>query len=254
MIFSLRGSVRAGITIVICCCLLLFFTTSAWAITPFKVTEFVTDRGEIIPPEQQRQLEGVLQKYSQDTGNQLLVITIPSLEGEELVSFTEALFEVNKPGQAGKDNGLILLVSLADREIRIETGYGLEEAVPDGRAGALIRSEMVPRFQSGDYAGGITAAVLRLIQYITPDYAVSIDNPAPISSEDDFSLADLLVIAVIIILIMMFSGRNRHRHYRGGYYGPTYFGGFGGGSGGSRGGGFRGGGGSFGGGGASGKW
>lgn len=258
MIFSLRGSVRASITLVACCCLLLAFTASAWAITPFKVTEYVTDRAEIIPTEQQRQLEGVLQKYSQDTGNQLLVITIPSLEGEELVSFTEDLFELNKPGQAGKDNGLILLVSLEEREIRIETGYGLEEVVPDGRAGELIRTEIVPRFKSGDYAGGITAAVLQLIQYITPDYTVSIDHPAPISSEEDFSLADLLVIAIVIILIIMFSGRNRHRHYRGGYQGPTYFGGYGGGGsgsrGGSNGGGFRGGGGSFGGGGASGKW
>lgn len=263
MIDSMRGWARTGLAMTVCCCLLVVLTASAWAITPFKVTEYVTDQAEIIPLEQQQQLEGVLHKYSQDTGNQLLVITIPTLDDQELVSFTEALFELNKPGQAGKDNGLIMLVALEEREIRIETGYGLEETVPDGRAGELIRTEIIPRFQSGDYAGGITAGVLRLIQYITPDYAVAMDTPAPVSSGEDVSLFDVLVAVIFIILVIIFSTRNKGRHYRGGYNGPPYYGGFGRGGGGfggrsgggsSSGGGFRGGGGSFGGGGASGKW
>jgi uncharacterized protein len=263
MMAKIRGMIRVGFTLAISLCLLLALACSAWALTPFKITQYVTDQADLVPDEQQNQLEAVLEKYNQDTGNQLLVVTIPSLDDQELVSFTEDLFNLNKPGQAGKDNGLIFLVALKERQVRIETGYGLEESVPDGRAGELIRTEILPRFKTGDYPGGIIAGVINLVHYISPDYTIETDNPAPVQQERSRhgSLSEFFLIGIIVLLTMVFGNRNQrtyNRRFSRGYSEPTYWGGSGGGfggfGGGSGGGGFDGGGGSFGGGGSSGSW
>lgn len=266
---KMRGLTRAGLSLAISISLLFALTWTSLALAPFKVTQYVTDQADLVPDDQQAQLEAVLEKYDRDTGNQLLVVTVPSLEDEELVSFTEKLFELNKPGQAGKDNGLIFLVALEERQVRIETGYGLEEAVPDGRAGNLIRTEIVPRFKTGDYSGGIVAGILNLIHYISPDYSITLDNPAPVQNEpsEDGSFSEIIFISIFVIIVIIFGSRSQqtyNRRYRRGYSEPTYWGGsgfgrgsgggFGGFGGGSDGGGFSGGGGSFGGGGSSGSW
>ena len=244
------------------------------ALEPFTVNQYVTDRAGMMSETEASQLSQALAQYAGATGNQLLVITVPSLEERELVEFTEALFERNQPGEKGKDNGLILFVAQKERQIRIEVGYGLEEAVPDGKAGTIIREVIAPRFKAGDFSGGIIAGVNALIRAISPDYQGSnLPAPAPGSSEEGFSVAALFVVILLIILTNIFKDNSRqaYRRHRRGYSEPNLWGGdyYGGGwsggnwSGGSRSssgrsggnsGGFRGGGGSFGGGGASGGW
>lgn len=250
------------------------WTASVRALEPFTVNQYVTDRAGLLAPAEAAQLAQVLYEYAQSTGNQLLVITIPSLEGREPVEFTEALFELNQPGQQGKDNGLIFFVAKQERKIRIEVGYGLEEAVPDGKAGTIIRQTIAPRFKTGDFSGGIFSGVHALIQAITPGYQI---NNLPEAGSDrsrsgqrGFSPLALIVAFLIIIFSNLFHRNNRqiYRRYQRGYSepGPFWGGSFpyrgwpggssSGDSGGFRGGSgrFRGGGGSFGGGGASGDW
>lgn len=249
-----------------------WFSSLALGIEPFKITEYVTDQAGILSEQQRAIMSRELYRYAEKTSNQILVVTIPSLEGEdprlvdeELIDYTERLFELNKPGVKGKDNGLILLVAKAERKIRIEVGYGLEEAVPDGKAGMIIRNVMAPGFQKGDFYGGITAGVYSIIKSITPDYNIEgyQGNPVREGRKDSFPAA--LVVALIIGFFSFRSSlRNNqsyHRRYRRGYsetrhWGGGFGGGFGGfgGGGSSGGGGFSGGGGSFGGGGASGGW
>lgn len=243
-----------------------WFSTAAFGMEAFKISQYVTDRAGILSQSEQARLSQELYRYAEATGNQLLVVVLRSLEGEELVDFTERLFELNRPGVKGKDNGLILLVSLAERKIRIEVGYGLEETVPDGKAGSIIRNEIAPRFQQGDYYGGITAGVYSLMKSISPDYKIESLQRTPVQRRGESSLPSALVVALIIILFTFLSGfhgnRTYHRRYRRGYNGTDYWGGrgfgggfgsgFGGGS--SDGGGFKGGGGRYGGGGASGGW
>lgn len=246
-----------------------WFSLTAFGIEPFKITQYVTDQAGILSESERAQLSQELYSYAKNTSNQILVVTIPGLEvedprlvDEELVDYTEKLFELNKPGVSGKDNGLILLVAVKERKIRIEVGYGLEETVPDGKAGSIIRNEIAPRFQQGDYYGGITAGVYSIIKSITPDYEIEGYQGTPARRREGSSFPSALVVALIIVLFTFLSGyqgnRTYHRRYRRGYSETGYWGGrgFGGGfrGGSSGGGGFRGGGGRFGGGGASGGW
>lgn len=242
------------------------------ALEPFTVNQYVTDRAGMMGEAEAGQLSRALARYAGATGNQLLVITVPGLEGRELVEYTEALFERNQPGEKGKDNGLILFVAQKERQIRIEVGYGLEEAVPDGKAGKIVREVIAPRFKAGDFSGGIIAGVNALIRAISPDYQDNtLPAPAPDGSEDGLSAAALFIVILLIVLANIFKEnvRQANRRYRRGYsepnlWGGDYYGGggfggswFGGGSGGNsddNSGGFGGGGGSFGGGGASGGW
>jgi uncharacterized protein len=236
------------------------FSMAAQGMEAFSINQYVTDRAGVLSQNEQAQLSQGLYRYAEATGNQILVVVLPSLEGEELVDFTERLFELNQPGAQGKDNGLILLVALEERKIRIEVGYGLEEAVPDGRAGNIIRNEIAPRFQQGDYYGGITAGVTAVIKGITPDYTFEGSPTSRARGKKENSFPAAFIVAMIIAFLSIISSRRAgyqtygRRYYRG-YSGPIYRGSRGGfGSGRSSGGGFRGGGGRFGGGGASGSW
>ncbi len=239
------------------------FSIATWGMEAFKINQYVTDQVGILTESEQTGLSQELYQYAENTGNQILVVIIPSLKGDDLEGFTEKLFEHNKPGLKGKDNGLILLVAKEEQKIRIEVGYGLEESVPDGRAGMIIRNEITPRFQNGDFYGGIRAGVYTIIKSISPDYNIEGYQATPVRRKKSSSFPSAFIVAMILVLFSFFSSlrnnRNNQRRYRRGYSDTGYWGGgfgsgggFGGGS--SGGGGFSGGGGSFGGGGASGGW
>ncbi len=152
--------------------LVISLGSAAWALEPFKLSEYVTDQAALLSVEEQQQLSQELSQYQAATTNQIVIVTVPSLEDRELVEFSESLFQLNKPGVKGKDNGIILLVAKTERQVRLEVGYGLEDVVPDGRAGTIIRDEISPRFKSGDYYGGLLAGANTLMKTITPDYQV----------------------------------------------------------------------------------
>lgn len=249
------------IIVIIAVLFLMALSSCALAIEPFKVTQYVTDQAQILSESERAQLSDQLGQYAEKTGNQFLVITVPSLENGDLVDFTEKLFALNKPGQKGVDNGLILFIAINERKIRFEVGYGLEEKLPDGKAGAIIREDIAPYFKAGDYYSGIMAGVNSAISAMTPGYQMSSAEPRQAPKKDSAFPAAFLV-AIIIFVISLFGGRGSHRRrYGRGYSEPWYWGGGGGfggsgggGFGGGSSGGFSGGGGSFGGGGASGGW
>jgi uncharacterized protein len=234
-----------------------------------EIREYVTDQAGLMSQGEREQLSQQLWEYDQKTTNQIIVVTVPTLGDEELIGFTEKLFQKYKPGQKDKNNGLMLLIAQQERKIRIEVGYGLEEKVPDGKAGTIIRDIIGPQFKTGNYYGGIAAGVYEIIHAISPEYTIS--NPVPSSQPrgGDRSLPAAFIVALIFVIFSFLGnlGRgaqnHRRRHQRGfsepwywggGGFGGGSGGGFGDGGGGSGGGGFSGGGGDFGGGGASGGW
>jgi uncharacterized protein len=177
-------------------------------------------------------------------------------------------------GQKGKDNGLLIVVAVQDRKVRIEVGYDLEAFVPDGFAGETIRNAIGPAFRQGRYGEGLLSATTRLINRIAekrgvtiPDVPIERAGRAPTVQHFPFRLLFWIIIAVIIISVNNRGGRRRYwgggpwsgwtggvGPFGGGGFGG-YGGGFGGGGGGFGGGGFGGfGGGRSGGGGASGGW
>lgn len=127
--------------------------------SPGKPGGFVNDFAGILRPEAVSSLNQKLGQFSKDTGNEIVVVTISKLEDETIETYAEKLFQEWGIGKKQEDNGLLLLISLEDREMRIEVGYGLEPTVTDIDSGRIIREILTPAFQAGDYDGGISKAL-----------------------------------------------------------------------------------------------
>lgn len=215
------------------------------------LTRYVTDQTNTLSPTQIQELEYRLKTYEDTTSNQIVVLFISSLEGEDLFDYSQRVAEKNRIGQKGKDNGILILVVKDDRKIRIEVGYGLEGVVPDAVASSIIRNIIVPYFKAGNYYEGLKKGIETIQDAIAGTYK---------AERDDDDLSGLIIgIAIIIIIIVFFSIIGKFSsggwvYSSGGWYSypkrKSSWSGFSGGFGG----GFSGGGGSFGGGGASGSW
>lgn len=126
----------------------------------------VTDNAEILNPETAERLSTKLKSHETQTTNQIVILTLPTLEGEDIESFALRVFEEWKLGQKGKDNGVLLVIVPNDRRMRIEVGYGLEGTLTDLKAGRIIRNIMTPRFKKNDFNGGIEQGVLAIISQL----------------------------------------------------------------------------------------
>jgi uncharacterized protein len=218
------------------------------------LTGRVVDAADVLPPEQEQAIDAMLAAHEQKTTNQVVVATVPTLGGRTIEDYGVELGRAWRIGQAGKDNGAILLVAPNEREVRIEVGYGLEGELTDAIASFIIQGSILQRFRAGDIPGGIRRGAEDIVAVLEGDAAAFAERAKErVNGEDTFGSA---VSTLIFIVVMMFwlgiFGGGRRRRYRRGWGGPIVFGG--GGFGGSSGGGFSGGGGSFGGGGASGRW
>jgi uncharacterized protein len=123
----------------------------------------VNDLADVLPPERERRLEERLAAFERETSHQIVLLTVPSLEGEPIERFSIRLAEAWRIGHAGLDNGIIVIVAPEDREARIEVGYGLEGVVPDAIASRVLRERMFPRFREGRMADGIEAGIEALM-------------------------------------------------------------------------------------------
>jgi len=142
------------------------------------LTGRVTDNAEILSAPMRKTLTDRLKAHEERTGNQIAVLTVPSLEGESIEGYAEEVFKAWKLGQKGKDNGILLVVAPQDRRMRIEVGYGLEGTLPDSAAGSIIRNVMTPKFKAGDYNGGIEAGVSAILMVLEGGKAPVFDSVA----------------------------------------------------------------------------
>ena len=171
----------------------------------------VTDTAQLLSAEQAEQLNDLLLDYQTETSNQFAVLIIPSLEGEVLESYSIRVAEAWALGQADGDNGLLLLIALAERRLRIEVGYGLEGVLTDAFCGRVIDNTIVPYFKNERYFEGITAGLLELIRQtgdeFSPDPALA---PAASRSSDRVGAYLFLILPFLMILVVsIFLGRNR---------------------------------------------
>ncbi len=164
---------RADRLLFVCAVLmvLVIFTQNAPLITPDDayglevppLRGYVNDYANIMSPSTRAMLETELKAFEQSDSTQMVILTIPSLQGEVLEEFSIKVAEKWKIGQQGKDNGLILLVAIQERKIRIEVGRGLEGKLTDLMAGRIIDFVIKPSFKRGDYNGGFVAGMHALI-------------------------------------------------------------------------------------------
>lgn len=229
----------------------------------------VNDQAEIISAPTEAQISAYLEAVETQAGPQIAVLTLPSLEGESLEAFSIRVTDQWRLGDADRDDGVLLLVAVEEKKIRLEVGYGLEGDLTDIKSGFIIREIIQPRFRAGDFDGGILSAVQTIGGIVTNQADISPQALAEAERKESRSeggaASNFFTLAVIIFLSMIFRGRRRGGSVgsallwgailgssagrrRGGYSrGGFSGGGFGGG-------GFSGGGGGFGGGGASGGW
>lgn len=241
-----------------------------------KLTGRVVDGAGIIPPADEAALTRKLEAVETASSRQLVVATVPSLQGYDIADYGYQLGRHWGIGQKGANNGILLLVAPNEKKVRIDVGYGLEPIMTDALSHQIITQQILPAFKRGDFPGGINAGADAIIAQLQAPLeqaeqkaleAQQAQRQSGQSGDDGGSFFPLIFWAVVFlffILPMLRGGRRGRRHRRRGgvwVWGPGLgggdwgggggggFGGFGGG-----GGGFGGGGGSFGGGGASGGW
>ncbi len=230
----------------------------------------VVDAADAIPDEAERNVSRTLDDYQRRSGNQIAVAVVETLGDNSIEDYSEDLFDAWGVGEKDKDNGVLLVIAMNERAIRIEVGFGLEGDLTDIESGRIVREQISPRMLAGDRAGAIEAGTDAIRVALGDDEAVA--PPMPEGPDDDSGGNFLPIFFGLIPLFFIFSALNR-RSRRGGRGGrgrrddfslfPIFLGGgwgsgssgggFGGG--GFGGGGFGGGGGGgSGGGGASGGW
>ncbi len=225
---------------------------------PASPPNYVVDLAGVIDDGVEVRTNSLLRELEEKTTAQVVVLTLPTLDGESLEAFSIDLAHNRwKLGQKGKDNGVLLTLAMQERKYRIEVGYGLEGALPDSLVGSLGREVLVPAFRAGDIGGGLAAMAGELATRIAAASGMTLSGAPPVAVRGSrrsagkpsplaMGLALLLVPIFIYLLIrhpqllimMLLSSRGGSRDSWGGGGG-----GFGGG-----------GGGGFGGGGSSGSW
>jgi uncharacterized protein len=258
-----RASMQGLATAVTLAALALIAALPARAQSPMPPApaHYFNDYAGVVSPEVAARLDQKLKAFDDQTSSQIVVAVFPELPSASMEDFTVRAAQAWRVGRKKLDNGVVLFVFVKDRQMRIETGYGLEGALPDATAHRIIEERITPALRTGDYAGGLEAGIDGIMAATRGEYTAS---PAPVRGRPQpggFGSSFFLVLLVLFIVIAMSRGGRRGRTYgRRGYYGggPWWGGGFGGGGFGGGGfgggGGFSGGGGSFGGGGASGRW
>ena len=184
----------------------------------------------ILSPVTIADLERKLADLEQKSRIQLVVATVPSLDGEEIEPYANALFRAWKLGDAKDNTGALLLVAPKERRVRIEVGYGLEGTLTDAVSSIIISNAIAPRFKAGDFNGGVTRGVDDIITALTTDSAEWKPKPVDTRAEHDASLLDTLAPFLIFLFIMFVLSRVEPAR-RGGnvIFIPMGTGGFGGG-------------------------
>lgn len=228
-------------------CLLATAVFAQRAIPP-QGGHLIHDEANVLSQQDKAMLEYLVKSEEDSTSNQIAVLIIPSLEGDDIDSYANRVYNNWKLGQAKRDNGVLFLVSIQDRNMRMEVGRGLEGVLTDAQSSRIDRNRVAPYFRQGDYASGVKAGVVSIIQTIKGEYV----NDQPIRQQrtkKPFSWVSLIVLLIIIIISSRRRGGGGGGYMsRGGWFLPL--GGLGGGR--SSGGGFGGSSGSWGGGGFSG--
>ena len=220
----------------------------------------VVEETALLPSEIRERLEAALRALEQKTGNQVGVLILKSLEGDDLNEFSIRVVDQWKLGKKGQDRGALLLISVQDRRMRIEVGRGLEGELTDADSKRILDESLKPLFRQGDFSGGILVGVYQIIRKIAPEFDFrSYFNeglPGPQTLELTPLQANVVFFLIVIVLIILLLLGRGGRFFGGSgpYSGGWGGGGWSGGGGFGNGGGWSGSGGGFSGGGASGDW
>ena len=241
----------------------LFATPASAALTFPALTGRVVDDAHVLSPQTQADLTAKLADLETKTGRQLVVVTLPDLQGDDIQDYGYQLGRAWGIGQKSQNNGALFIVAPTEHKVRIEVGYGLEPILTDALSSVILQTQVLPKFRAGDVQGGVVDGTDAIISQLSLDQATAQANVAKATQavRPHRGLPFGAVFGLIIFFVVFSSIFRGHRGGGLGWLLPLMIlnsgsrGGWGGGGdGGGGGGGFSGGGGSFGGGGASGSW
>ena len=159
-------------------CLIFSSASTAHAYSSLgKPASFVTDYTSTLSPNQKQALESKLSQFEQSSSNEISVVIIPSLQGDTIENFSVELFKEWGVGKKGIDNGVLVLISLQDHQMRIEVGYGLEGILTDAQSAKIIDGIMKPAFQDSHYYQGIDTATDSIISLLNGNTPANTSQP-----------------------------------------------------------------------------
>ncbi len=226
--------------IILTCCLILSpLISNIQAFSPPNHTGYITDQANILSADQKNQLASMSKKLEAVSGAQVATLIVPSLKGDTIENAAEKTFKSWGIGQKEKDNGVLFIIAINDKKMRIEVGYGLEGDLPDGKVGAILDQYVLPYFKAGNLSQGIISGHLAIIGTLNPKVLDQAPDAMPQNQQvKQMSPGEVLILLILLILIiigmiisptfrtfvllMLLSGR-------GGSRGNDGFGGFGGG-------------------------
>jgi uncharacterized protein len=222
----------------------------------------VVDDAHVLTPQTTADLTAKLADLETKTGRQVVVVTLPSLQGYDISDYGYQLGRAWGIGQKGQNNGVLFIVAPTEHKVRIEVGYGLEPILTDALSSVILQEQVLPKLRTGDVDGGVTAGTNAIIAQLSADQTTAQANVQQATTQAQPHGLPFGAIFGLIILFVVFFGLFRSHGGGGmGWLLPMMImssgsrgGGWGDGGGFGGGGGFSGGGGSFGGGGASGGW
>lgn len=234
---------------------IIFISNFAYAL-PAPTDEFyVNDYAQVITDDVEQYIADRSRQLNSLSGSQIVITAIDSLDGAAIEDYSYKLANEWEIGDKDKDNGILILLAVSERKIRIEVGRGLEGALNDAKAGRYIDNYAIPYFKDDDFSTGIYNLYNALLNEVCIEYNIeSIETDIPQEEDEDLDIGTIILIISFIIIFFIGWGTKNHGRGPGG---PGFGGGFyrgssfGGSFGGSSSGGSHGGGGSFGGGGAS---
>jgi len=202
---------------------------------------FVNDYAGLLSLQTKNRLESILTETEKRSGIEFAVVIVQSMEGNTIEEYAEKIFSSWKIGKKGKDNGVLLLVSLSERKVRIETGYGLEEVLTDGLCGEILDRYFSPYARNSEYDKAFIETVSKIISILSERYGFTIDGLSSETDTKSISFLNLLILIFILSIIFgrfwflffpFFGGRFIRGSFfggGGGFRGTGGFGGFGGG-------------------------
>lgn len=218
------------------------------------LTGRVVDQADLLDTQAEARITQMLAAHEQATTEQVVVVTVPDLQGRSIEEYGVDLGRTWGIGQQGEDNGALLIVARDDRRVRIEVGYGLEGRLTDAQSSVIINRIILPAFREGDFERGIVQGTQAVVQVLGGDPLRAPAQPA-VRQRPDQPPVGIFILLLFIVLGMIGGGRGGRRgrgRFGNALLAGALLGGMG--RGGGLGGGFGGGGGGFGGGGASGGW
>lgn len=172
-----------------------------------KLIGRVSDYASVLSPTQLEALATKLKGIEETKDRpQVFVLTVKSLDGKDIESFTNQTFKAWGVGQKDKNNGILIVVSTGDRKIRIEVGYGLEGSLPDSRAKAIISEQMAPKLARGkeDYNAALNAAVDKITSYIVAKEGPAVESTPIGWPKDGPSWVVFILVIIVIIVVLLF--------------------------------------------------